>query len=54
MFKFNNKSTRTTSSGVFIVNFRKNFTPFSGVSIVAFEQINVLLGNIREKGVWKF
>ena len=33
MFKVNNKYTRTTSTTY--------FTPFSGVSIVDFEQLNV-------------
>ena len=43
MFKVNDKNTRMTPlsrSGVFF-NFESNFTPFSGVSIVAFEQVKV-------------
>ena len=49
MFKVNNKDTGTTScrSGVFIVNFQhtshlfQELTPFSRVSIVDFEQVNI-------------
>ena len=37
------KNTKTTpmTSSVFIVNFERIFTPFSGVSVVRFEQVNV-------------
>ena len=37
----NTKTTPMTSSDVFIVNFERIFTPFSGVSVVRFEQVNV-------------
>ena len=47
MFKVNNKDIRTTNirSGAFIVNFKhiiNYFTPFSSVSYVDFEQVNVV------------
>ena len=46
MFKVNNKNTKRRQwrrSGVFIVNFEpiSHFTPFSNVSVVDFEQVNV-------------
>ena len=43
MFQVNKKDTRMTSVmwfWFFIVNF-KHFTPFSNISIVYFEQVNV-------------
>ena len=39
MFKVNNKDTRMTPSGVFIVNF-EHLTPCSSVSIVNFQHVN--------------
>ena len=57
LFKVNNRNTRKRCeicskltiktrprSGVFIVNFEHNFTPFSSVSTVDFEQVNVNWG----------
>ena len=40
MFKGNNKGTRRRRSDVFIVSFER-IIPFSSVSIVDFEQVNV-------------
>ena len=45
MFKVKNKNTTTTSFCVSIVKFAQHFTPFSGVSIVDFEQVNVIWEN---------
>ena len=44
MFKVNNENTRRrhwSRFGVFNVNFKHNFTPFSSVSIVDFERVIV-------------
>ena len=41
MFKVNNKKHQLRRSGLFIVTFEHVFTPFSKVSIIDFEQVNV-------------